>query len=308
MQKAEVVSRIVAHARRHGFVITRAEALRLGASPHLLAELVRSGVLTRKHPAVYAVAGAPDDHALAVRVALAALDDPYATASHASAAWLQGLIDLSPAPATVHVTTGPEHRRINGVALHRSARPVAGVRRFRGIPCTPPARTLVDLAATAPPAQLDVAVDRAISTGLVRPRDLLAEVVTGGGRRGTGSLRRCLAERGDIGAPTPSVLESLMGRLYTRFQLPAVQAEHVAGPNGEYRIDYVHQPQRVAVELYGYLWHHSPEQMHHDLARQRRLTLEGWTVLVFTWRDVTTDPARVAREIRHALARRRAAV
>jgi very-short-patch-repair endonuclease len=53
--------------------------------------------------------------------------------------------------------------------------------------------------------------------------------------------------------------------------------------------------------LYGYLWHHSPEQMAHDQARQRQLVLAGWRVLVFTWRDVWNEPERVIEQICQAV-------
>jgi hypothetical protein len=168
--------------------------------------------------------------------------------------------------------------------------------------CTEPVPTLFDLASTATAEELDDAVDRALANRLVRLKDLVAQASRPNrGRAGTAAMRRCLARRGDLKAPAPSVLESRMARLYTRFGLPPVPAEHIAGPDGEYRIDYAQTGPRVAVELFGYLWHHSPARMARDLARQRRLTLEGWRVLVFTWMDVQEHPERVAGEIRRAI-------
>ena len=92
-----------------------------------------------------------------------------------------------------------------------------------------------------------------------------------------------------------------MARLMIRYRLPPAKAEHVAGPAGEYRIDYAYPAERLAVELYGYASHRGPEQLRKDQARHRRLTIQGWTVLVFTWRDVVNTPALVARDIRQAL-------
>lgn len=293
--------RIVEQARRQGSVITRHEILRLGGTSRLISYLLSSGVLVRKHAAVFALAGVADDHRLAVRAALAALRVEGAAASHVSAAWLQGLVDRP--PDCPQITAGVEHRRLAGVVVHRTTaeRPLER-RAFQGIACTTPARTLVDLAAMVPPERLADAVDRALHKGLVRIRDLEAEVGKGG-RRGSEQLRRCLARHGYTGGPAPSVLESRMARLLTRFGLPAAQPQCIAGPEGEYRLDYAYPRPRLMVELNGYTWHHSPEQMASDLARQRRLTLDGWTVLVFTWQDVTMQPERVARQIRTALGR-----
>jgi very-short-patch-repair endonuclease len=266
----------------------------------------------------------PVDHLIAVRVALAAVGG-NTVASHQSAAWLQGLIERP--PAVVHVTADRARRDLAGVVVHRSNSVAAeghrghsGQRRFRGVACTPPARTLVDLAANATRAELEAAVDRAVSAGLVRRKDLVALTrdAPGGpggrrglggparlgrsaGRRGTDRLRRCLEERGDLNAPMPSVLETKMARLMTRYRLPAAKAEHIAGADGEFRIDYAYPESRVAVELYGYAWHHSPEQLARDQARHRQLQLEGWTVLVFTWPDVIRRPEQVARDVRQAL-------
>ena len=297
VKRDEVIHRLMDGARRNGSVITRSRALQLGATSRLLTELTRSGILVRRHKGVYAVAGSPTDHRLAIRAALAALDTPGAAASHTSAAWLQGLIDHP--PTNVHLTGGETHRFFRGVVAHRSREPVER-RPFQGIPCTLPARTLVDLAATASPTQLADAVDKALAKGIVRIRDLEDEIRKGH-RRGTDHLRRCLDDRGLVAAPTPSVLESRMARLITRYGLPITKSEVVAGPHGEYRIDYANPAKRLAVELYGYTHHSSPDQMAYDHARQRQLTLDGWTVLVFTWQDVTKRPDRVAAEIEAAV-------
>ncbi|MHB1931258.1 MAG: PDDEXK family nuclease, partial [Acidimicrobiales bacterium] len=61
------------------------------------------------------------------------------------------------------------------------------------------------------------------------------------------------------------------------------------------------------VEVDGYAYHHSPEQKANDERRRNRLRLDGNIVLVYTWRDVVGDGARVLNEIRRALATQRAA-
>ncbi|HET6965854.1 MAG TPA: type IV toxin-antitoxin system AbiEi family antitoxin domain-containing protein [Acidimicrobiales bacterium] len=297
MKLPEVTRRVLQQARRQGWVITRAEVLELGAHPGQVSALIGSGLLIRRHPGVFIVAGAPDDHAVHVRATLAALG-PEAMASHGTAAWLQDLLERP--PRLIHVTAGESCiRRLDGVRVHRT-HTLPWALPYRGIRCTPPARTLIDLAVGASPGELSAAVDRGLAKRTVRLSDIEGELRKPS-RPGTGHLRRCLVARGFIGAPAPSVLESAMCRLMVRYGLPVPRAEVVAGPDGRYRIDFAYVPPRVALEVYGYERHHSPEEMAYDLERQRRLTLQGWKVLIFTWRDVTRTPDRVAAQIRAAL-------
>ncbi len=79
-----------------------------------------------------------------------------------------------------------------------------------------------------------------------------------------------------------------------------------AGPDGCYRIDFQLSP-ILFVEVDGYAYHHSPEQKAGDERRRNRLRLEGRMLLVYSWRDVVGDGARVVNEIRQALAAERAA-
>jgi very-short-patch-repair endonuclease len=302
MLQAKAIRTVVDRARRQGGVISRNDAFEAGVNDRVLAYMVRTGTLVRMHRGVYALPGAAHDPLIAVRAALVAAG-PDAVASHATAGWLQGMVEKP--PAVVHVTIPRDDRPpLAGVRVHR-CRPAPKARPFRGVRCTDPVRTILDMAATATPAEIDDAVDRALAAGTLRLSDLEAEAApTKTRRRGTAQLRRCLKTRGRIGGPNPSVLESVMARLFRRYRLPVPRPEVRAGSDGQFRIDYAYPEQRVAIELYGYAWHHSPDQLTHDLGRQRALTLEGWTVLVFTWHDITTDPGRVAAEIRAALSPR----
>jgi very-short-patch-repair endonuclease len=304
MNAAAVTKAILECARRLGWVITRSQCLNLGASSAQLTALARAGVLVRAHPGVYVVAGAvgaPDDHALATRAALAAVG-PAGVASHWTAAWLQNTVLERPNVVDITVA-GEREQRLTGVRIHRSTRAVSN-RQFQGLPCTLPARTLVDIAATATPAQLADAIDRARANRIVRLSDLEAEArPSRRKRRGVGALRRELGRLGHIGGPTASVLESRMARLIRTYGLPEPRAERIAGPDGRYRIDYTYDQVKLAVELYGYASHSSPAQLRKDTARQNELILAGWTVLIFTWPDVTDEPAHVAAQIRAALGR-----
>lgn len=297
MKDGDVVSSLIRFAeRRHG-VITRDQALGLGATDKTLGRLVRRGLLSRPHAGVYLLAGVQASPLSRVRAGLAAVGG-VAAASHRSAAWLIGLTDTHPDRVDVTVADGV-NRQIAGVRVHRSGRPPPA-RTFQGVRCTDVPRTLVDLAAVASADQLGLAVDRALSAGRTRVQDLTRELRVGP-RPGVARLRDCLFQRGDFCVPEASVLESQMARLLVRYGLPAPRPEVHAGRDGRYRIDYAWPESRLAVELNGYAWHHSPAQMGRDLARQRDLVLQGWRVLAYSWWDVIYDGARVAAEILQAL-------
>ena len=70
-------------------------------------------------------------------------------------------------------------------------------------------------------------------------------------------------------------------------------------------LDVAFPAARVAIEVDGWAWHSGVDRFRRDRQRQNALVLAGWTVLRFTWHDLTVEPERVVREVRAALAARR---
>jgi very-short-patch-repair endonuclease len=277
-------------------VITRAQALEAGLSSDGLKARVRSGQWARPLRGVYVVGGMADTAHRSIRMAIAAAS-PGAVASHGSAAWLWGMSDRPPATPVVSVLA-PRHPVVPGVDVHRTEAPFERARQ-RGLPCTPAARTLIDCAATTTPGDLAELVDRSLALRVVHVAELTGP--PGGPRlRGRGPLRQCLEDRGMIGGPAPSVLESRMARLFRRHRLPVPRAEVVWGDRRQYRLDFAYPSLRLMVEVDGYAWHASPEQFARDHRRRNELTAAGWMILTYTWQDVTREPDRVAAEIARA--------
>jgi very-short-patch-repair endonuclease len=282
--------------RTHDGVITRAQALDAGLSSDGLKARVRSGRWARPLRGVYAVSGMTDTAHRSLRIAIAAAS-PGAVASHWSAAWLWGLSDRPPTAPVVSVNF-PRHPVLPGVEVHRTEIPFDTARQ-RGLPCTPAVRTLIDCAATTTPGHLAELIDRSLSLRVVTVAELAGP--SGARRlRGRGPLRQCLEARSMIGGPAPSVLESRMARLFRRHRLPAPRAEVVWGDRRQYRLDFAYPAIRLMVEVDAYAWHASPQQFAHDHRRRNELVAEGWMVLIYTWRDVTQEPDRVAAEIARA--------
>ncbi len=255
------------------------------------------GLWHRVYRGVYRISGAPVTDLQRLMAAVLA-GGPGAMASHRGAAWLWGLAD------DFHLeSAGPSRRSpAPGVVQRRLGSGTRAVVR-RGIPCTDPLRTVVDLAAVSPRSKVETALDRGIARGLFSVKAVEAELGrrAAKGRPGVKVLRACLAERLDEGGERTSCLEGPMDRLLVRQCLPMPQRQFWL-PGTRYRLDYAWPAARLAVEVDGYGSHSDLDAFRDDRQRQNVLVLLGWTVLRFTWADVRNRPAGVADQIRSAIA------
>ena len=102
------------------------------------------------------------------------------------------------------------------------------------------------------------------------------------------------------------------GAVFTRSELEerflAICDRHgLPRPNVNTRIegsevDFAWRDARLIVEVDGHAYHRSPSAFENDRARDVTLAVAGWTVLRFTWAQVTGRPAWVAGAIRRRLA------
>jgi hypothetical protein len=287
--------------RAQDALITLKQALALGMTRRQIHGYTEKVIWEGIHREVYRATAAPRTDRQPLRAACLAVGDA-AVASHLSAAWLWGMVNHAPALPEITVATDWAPR-LQAVRVHRSLDLHSARKRTRaGIPTTDPLRTLVDLGAVLAVPDLTKVVDRSLAMRLVTIRALVSEMerVSCRGRPGPKRLRQVIAARGVIGAPHPSVLESLMQRVFVDYDLPVPAVEVTLGPNGEYRLDFAYVAIKLAMEVDGYVWHFTPEQVRRDHARRNRLLADGWRILVFTWLDVTQRPDEVARQIRAA--------
>lgn len=299
MRSNSVLARLLRD--QHGLIL-RAQLLRIGFTPRQIQYRLGAIEWQQVHPGVYRSAAFPETPEQ--RLLAACFAAGPRSASHASAAWLWGLLDRAPERPVLSVPR-PAHPQVRGVDLHRSSDLDPGrVSYRRGIPCTDPLRALVDLAATADPEVGTHALDQALSTRLVSGRAIAAELErrAARGRRGVRPLRHIVASRGIIGAPGASVLERETIVLLHRWGIPVTGHEVKAGPDDRYRLDFTLVPP-VAMEVDGYTHHWSPEAKAHDEARRNRLRLDGLFLLVYTWIDIRRDQFRMHRELTTALGR-----
>jgi len=285
-------------------LITRDQARATKVTVRAIRHSLETGRWVPQHMGVYAVAGSPRSWNQTVLAACLA-GGTGAVASHRCAAQLWGLDDRNGDVVEISVARSSFHR-LDGVIVHRSTDLHRSPVTMRaGIPVTNPMRTLVDLGSVVAPAVVERALDGALARRLVtlagvrRELDALARK----GRRGGGVLRALLGERAGVDLLAPSVLESRMLRLCRDHgvPVPAFQFEVRDGGRFAGRVDFAFPKLRLAIEVDGYEHHSTLAAFQQDRARQNDLVAAGWTVLRFTWDDVTRRPDRVAAAIHRLL-------
>src|SRR3954451_9513663 len=137
-----------------------------------------------------------------------------AVLSHRSAAALWGLRPYSGNP---QVIARHAHRRGRLLVASRSSLPPGECTVHRGIPCTNPERTLIDLATVAKPHEIDRAVREADFLRLV-DFALLERMLHG--RRRIDDLRTAIARTAECAAQTRSELEDRFRTLVLDANLP----------------------------------------------------------------------------------------
>jgi very-short-patch-repair endonuclease len=201
-----------------------------------------------------------------------------------------------PREGPIHVTlpTGGHNRP--GIIVHHTALHPADITRRHGIPVTSAARTLLDLAATEPTAELDRALNEAGLQRRVSPHSLDEQFNRYPRHKGTAALKA--ATRPDP-AFTRSEAERRALDLIRRAGLPAPQTnQRIEG----HEVDLVWRQARLIVEIDGYAYHSTRRSFEQDRRRDQRLITAGWRVVRVTWRQLTERPEAVAVMLATALA------
>lgn len=207
-----------------------------------LSRRARAGVLVHLAPGIYAPAdqwvelGGVDQHLVLARAISENLRDG-AVLGFESTALLQGIEFLGKLPPQVQLVMQRSRSRVRrfGTSTHTTTRWSDPVQ-VAGMWCTPPARTVIDLAAAHPFESGLVAADSALRSGLVTMDGLLEEADAHarfpGGRRVIAIVTRADGSSGSAG-------ESLSrGRCYQLgARIPSLQKRFVV--NGRtYYVDF----------------------------------------------------------------------
>ena len=294
-------------ARQRG-LISRPQALALGLSSRSIEGRIDRGEWVTLRRGIYAEAGAPPGSLQRLMaICLAGGPDTYVTSK--SAAWLW---DLAKEPSRHFlITTRPRARSTPQASMRRTTSlGIVDTTTRYGIPVTTVDRTIIECARDLDEASLRQIIEKALRVRLTYPGRVekrLAELVSQG-RRGSGSLRKILAEINDGQPPTESELESAFLQLCRRAKLKPTRQVNVHDETFIGRVDFCFRDEMVIVEVDGRDSHTTRFDFENDRARDARLTAAGWTVLRFTWRQVKKQPdeviAALHRTLGHARDRR----
>ncbi len=283
-------------ARQWGFV-TRAQLLEAGLSGSAIDYRVKNGNLIVEYAGVYALEyRRREPIALAAAAVLAC--GKGAVLSHSSAAVLWDMFKRWPDPPEVTV---PGDRRRAKIAIHRCPTlERREIRIQRGIRCTSPALTALDIAPRLNDDQLARAIDRGRLAGYLSQSELLEIVDRRPHHRGARRLEQVL--RGLANAPTRSEFERLFLKFLKRYGLPTPQVNvRVAGRER----DFVFERERVIVELDGYQTHGTKASFERDRERDAALLAAGYVTIRITWGRLKSDPQREADRLLRILEDRR---
>jgi hypothetical protein len=268
-------------ARQHG-IVSRRQLIAAGLSRHAIDHRVASGLLHRVHRGVYAVGHPPLTREAWWMAAVLACGDGAAL-SHASAA---ALWELRPSAAVwidVTVATRAGRATRDGIRVHRSGTlAAADITEHRGIPVTSVARTLLDIAGVLPAAALARALER---TEVLRRFDLRstravidAHPASRGAKRLTAALELYRDDE-----MTRSDLEAFFRTLCADHDVPRPLVNAVI--EGE-EVDFLWRRERLVVETDGRETHLTRAAFERDRAKDAKLTLAGYRVVRFTYRQV----------------------
>jgi hypothetical protein len=286
-------------ARQHG-LITRAQALRLGATIDVIEHRLATGRWLRVGGGVYRLAGVPvtwRQRALAACLVAGS----GAAVSHRSAAAIWGLSGFRPGRLEITVPAGRSGRNPLATVHRSSSISRRDLTTCDRIPVTRPLRTVVDLAGRVSPELLEEAVDDVLCRRLAQLDALVRRLEDIGPRRGTRALRAILQAWDGEGVPE-SVAEMGIVRVLLDSGLGPPVRQHEILDDGQFvaRVDLAYPAAKLAIELDSFRWHAGRGPFRSDRARGNRIAAVGWRVLRATPEDVS-DGRQLVRAARGML-------
>ena len=187
------------------------------------------------------------------------------------------------------------------VRVHRVPVAPHHLTHHRGLPTTSLPWTLCDYLPTLRTGKATRIADRALQQGWITADDIAWRLRKYPRRRGNPRLRALLALTGD-GAAAQS--ERVLHALLRRAGLTGWVPNHPIVSRGRVVAiaDVAFPALRIAIEIDGMAYHTDVDRFQRDRSRQNDLVTLGWTVLRFTWADLTERPHLVIATILRAAA------
>jgi len=274
----------------------------MGMSSRTIERRVQSGRLLSIAPGVLALPGVTATEVTLLRAAGAAMG---AIVSHESAARLHGL-DLGDIVAIAITVPIRRTNRFESIVVHQSTDlDPSQVVNIDHLDATSIDRTLCDLAALYKGKRLGDFVDQAVDRRMTTYESISDQLerLARRGKPGVSNLRNVLESRSETPILTDSVLERRLVDLLISDLLPVPSVQFrpnwLKAVSG--RVDIAYPQHRVIIEADSRRWHGSPEAFQADRRRDNLAQIAGWTILRFTWEDLTERPTYVCATVRSAL-------
>lgn len=296
--------RLMAVATGQLGLLSRQQANDVGYTDDQLRNRVTSGSLLKAGTNIYRLPGADTQELPALRALMMDIGGEV-YASGRTAAALHGFDGFSlKAPFDVTIMRGRDVKRI-GHRVHTTTRldlidrcSIGGVRSLSG------ARTLLDLARYEDVERLTIAFDSGLRDGKFNESLVHRRIVAmrSSGRFGIpkllGAIEGAEAIRGGH-----SWLEREYLRLVSVAGLPLPHTQQVLtrAQDRLVRVDFRFPGTPVVVEVLGYRYHRSTDQLRRDAARMNALLAEGLRPYQFPYEQIVSEPEQVVEETRVAL-------
>jgi hypothetical protein len=247
----------------------------------------------------FAMGARPGPRWTALQLAHAAdLSVTGAIVSHSTAGRLHGF--PIPVQECAEVIAGRRHDSGRNLRVHRVQLDEGDLRELpSGLVVTGPRRTALDLLGRLdPPEALDLWA-WVSSRGVLTADDLLEATAVRRWRPGVRALRdlHALVKDGAVSRAELLLHELLREAGVIDWQAGA-RVSDAAGLIGV--ADVLFPAARVVIEVDGLRAHTTRDSFDNDRRRQNRLVMAGYTVLRFTWRDLTGRPEAVLKDILRA--------
>ena len=274
----------------HDGVFSLTQATACGGSADGARRRVASGEWIRVTRSVYRVADRLLDDRMRARIAVLSAG-PGAALCSGSAAWWHGLIPHPRSTITVITPHGRRGRPVPGAHVWHRTLHAADLTAIDGLPVSQVPLTVLD-------AAVDIGV-RVMDNALLNQHTTLSALIEAqkrnAGRRGSPRSRAMLAAmssgaRSEGERKTVALLESS--------DIVGWTQNH---PACGYVLDIAIPDHKIDIEIDGFAFHSDADAFQHDRERQNNLIANGWTVLRFTWHDITTRPLWVLAQIRAAV-------
>jgi very-short-patch-repair endonuclease len=279
-------------------VFTRAQARACGFSEYQVRRRIASGEWQKVLGSGLAFAGFLVTPVARDRAAQLSVPGSVLGACSAGRTWQLPVPDTEP-----HLYVGPHGTsRIADVHLIYEEPPRRDVYRFQGLPALIRPAAIVDSLRWLGASEAVALLDRALQQSWITMADLARRTGLRVGCRGTPQLVGLVRT---AGGGERSAAERLLTGLLRKGGIEGwvanAEVSDQAGLIGV--VDLAIPPARVAIEVDLQAHHVTPDRFQRDRSRQNRLVAAGWTVLRFTWRDLTDRPGYVLDTVRRLTGR-----